>query len=147
MINEKKQEMIDAYEKIGSCPELFALTESALREDANRKISSIERQIFNLQKKADDSQIAELKTAIINENKQKHNEEVTNLCEQLEEKLSADEIKKYVSMVSAIESCESYSDYKCPEEFSNQIVIGSVSFDYYNDPKISQFKYITDAVD
>lgn len=147
LLDEKREKMVAAYDKIGLSPESFAVVEAALRREANAKISDIKKRINILQNKKDDEQTLELKSAIINENKQLHNEEATNLFELLEEELRPDEIKKYLSMTSFIESCESYSDYRCPEEFAENVVLGNISFDYYNDPKISQFNNITDVVD
>ena len=122
-------------------------TKNNLIKDAEEKINLKKIEIDHLQKAINDETIPAMKTKFIKEIKEKHIEESVNLREQLEEKLSVEEIKKILSLQSAIESCCSYADFKCPNDFSDYTVIGNISFDYYNDPKINQFKYITDAVD
>lgn len=137
--NEKNR-----IEMANESPEQY---EKKAKIELDEKIRKIKERINILKNEEDKVNLREQNKEIYDDARKKHREETLLLEEKLAETLSEEKINELLKMNSFIECCDNYSTYRCPSEFGQHIVLGKISFDYRNDPKLGQFEYIYDTVD
>lgn len=116
-----------------------------INQQYNDEIEKINKQIISESMSDKSYSESEISNITSNANK-KHLEESEALMDRLLEEFFIETIKNLTQKYSSIETCDNIEFYRCPDEFVKEIVLGKISYNYADDPKIGLFTYIVDTV-